>query len=524
MSVERCKGKTLGNGGYGIVYAATGLIDGETTRVAIKRNLADMDVDGAQNLRELAVLNDFSSRKDAFPYVARLTNIHFNGLPFDAISPAKKHRTSDIEVKDDTIHFEFPQSDGDLRAVFRKNYSPLEMKSIIYQMVLGMRYTHVSGIVHRDIKPMNFLVYTNEKHSLPGPLIRLTDFGLSYYINAEGQPNTPSGIMTWTHRPPEVCLRDKQYNSNIDCWSLGSTIIQICSRGRNFIESSKSYRRRNGGKESNFLSLICIVEAYPFKFGRENRDYILNHPGFTKFSAERQEQLRTALDTRRKQQFTPRYFDDTPAFKNLVRRMLRINPADRITSEELLTDPFFDEFRGYANFDKFMVPIKSRIFTMQGSKRETLLETFTKLNYLKSGSSTRHFVHLHEFCSRYMLKKSISKESKDEYGETFIMAAYYMLDKFFNVCSENNPEISLSERNSELMINSDDIIDHERKILLECCGAVYQRTIYEDRPDASIEEIWEFIWGHTVSNQLYSTYLEEFDDFVAFKKETQSTQ
>lgn len=112
-------------------------------------------------------------------------------------------------------------------------------KTVFRQMVLAVKYLHDQGITHRDLKvcfiwffnlflllnlillyfqPENVLLGNTE---LGSTLVKLTDFGLSKFVNEESFMRTMCGTPLYV--APEVLLAEgkKSYSSQVDIWSLG---------------------------------------------------------------------------------------------------------------------------------------------------------------------------------------------------------------------------------------------------------------------------------------------------------------
>jgi len=57
------------------------------------------------------------------------------------------------------------------------------IKEIIKQILNGISYIHLEGILHRDLKPENVLINYDKQESvgklLNLPIVKLTDFGLA---------------------------------------------------------------------------------------------------------------------------------------------------------------------------------------------------------------------------------------------------------------------------------------------------------------------------------------------------------
>jgi len=87
-----------------------------------------------------------------------------------------------------------------------------ESKVKIVQILQAVQYFHSKGISHRDLKPENILLdqFGN---------IKISDFGLSRYVDAYGLASTPCGSPCYAS--PE-CLSGKDYDARkSDVWSCG---------------------------------------------------------------------------------------------------------------------------------------------------------------------------------------------------------------------------------------------------------------------------------------------------------------
>ncbi|KAI3708522.1 hypothetical protein L2E82_37723 [Cichorium intybus] len=109
------------------------------------------------------------------------------------------------------------------------NYSEKIAAQIISSIMKVVYSLHFMGVMHRDLKPENFLL---SKRGIFGFLpcyadytkLKAIDFGLSAYID-EGEPNQEK-VGTAFYVAPEV-LRRQGYGKEVDIWSAGVILYML---------------------------------------------------------------------------------------------------------------------------------------------------------------------------------------------------------------------------------------------------------------------------------------------------------
>jgi len=144
---------------------------------------------------------------------------------------------------------------------------------MVYSMLCSLNFIHSANVMHRDIKPQNFLLKED------GSVV-LCDFGYARAMPAqdlqvpkdkkmiseklkqtksvrESRPRaiSPHVVTRW-YRPPEVILLEKDYNNSVDIWSSACVISEIlaCSKEYQRIGFIKKRRQMFRGKSCYPLS------------------------------------------------------------------------------------------------------------------------------------------------------------------------------------------------------------------------------------------------------------------------------
>ncbi|ELP90368.1 protein kinase domain containing protein, partial [Entamoeba invadens IP1] len=193
--------KKLGEGSFGIVY----LGDFRGDKVAIKRLKEGCETQSKvkEFEKEVAMLDKFRCE-----YI-----VHFYGAVF---IPSRICMVT-----------EFAQF-GSLNDFMKKRKEQAPQNAIIVKFMLdmakGISYLHHNGIVHRDIKPDNLLVFSLEMNEKVNA--KMTDFGSARNINMMMTNMTfTKGIGTPKYMSPEVLNKEK-YKMPSDIFSFAITMYE----------------------------------------------------------------------------------------------------------------------------------------------------------------------------------------------------------------------------------------------------------------------------------------------------------
>ena len=95
---------------------------------------------------------------------------------------------------------------------------------ICHDVSLAVAYLHSNDIIHRDLSSNNVLI-------IAGKRAKVTDFGMSK-LSGTTSTMTPLTMCpgTLAYMPPEALREPPKYEKELDCFSEGVLMIQVCTR------------------------------------------------------------------------------------------------------------------------------------------------------------------------------------------------------------------------------------------------------------------------------------------------------
>ena len=205
----------------------------------------------------------------------------------------------------------FEYAEGDLEEVIKDRSLVLsagDVKAYMQQVLAALAHCHARWVVHRDVKPNNFLVAADGG-------LRLADFGLARLYASPERPYTNQVFARW-YRAPELFFGSTCYGPGVDVWAAGCVFAELLTRRPWFAAES----------DVEVLTKVFMALGTP---ADEEWAGLRHMPGFVEFQATPAPPLRSLF---------PAAGDDA---LDLLARLAALDPRRRISAADALRHRYF---------------------------------------------------------------------------------------------------------------------------------------------------------------------------------------
>ena len=232
----------------------------------------------------------------------------------------------------DKVYMVMEMMEHDLKAALgamRGALSQAEVKCLLQQLLAGVAHLHARWVIHRDLKPSNLLLDN------AGRLV-ICDFGMA---RSYGQPlrSYTQPVVTLWYRAPELLLGATHYGPPVDVFACGAIFAELLTRRPLF--------RTASGAEGEMLGLVFALLGTPTEESWPGWASLPAAQGL-RFKPRPPASLRGALGLAGGAGggfgggATTAISD---AGLDLLRGMLTLDPAQRISAAEALSHRWFAE-------------------------------------------------------------------------------------------------------------------------------------------------------------------------------------
>ncbi|KAI6176157.1 Mitogen-activated protein kinase [Aphelenchoides bicaudatus] len=337
----------VGEGAYGLVVSALDTVTKQ--RVAIKKmSPFEHQTFCQRTLREIKILSRFKHEN-----IINIISI--------LIAPTIE------QIKD--IYIVQTLMDTDLYKLLKtQKLSNDHICYFGYQILRGLKYIHSANVIHRDLKPSNIVVNSDCD-------LKICDFGLARIVDLE---HDHTGFLTeyvatrWYRAPGialkvtkvrlaclEIMLNSKGYSKSIDLWSVGCILGEMLNNRPLF-----------PGK--HYLDQLNLILGVVGSQSQTDLEFIVN---------EKARAYLMSLAATPKTPWKRMYPNGDPRGLDLLDKLLTFNPNQRITVEQALAHPFFEQY-----YDPNDEPICDNPFTFDVELDNLPKETLKKMIFDESHS------------------------------------------------------------------------------------------------------------------------------------------
>jgi len=222
--------------------------------------------------------------------------------------------------------------------IFKRKVKQVDqVRQICVQLVRCIAYLHSKKIVHLDLKPENIAFKSSNPDDMT---IKLLDFGLA----KQRSFRKVTGFRgTREYMSPEIALR-LGYTEAADMWAIGTMIFEMTFAKVPFPEKENHNKQKCNQKLKNL-------------FGHVDADLSSEHT------------------------------------RDLITQLLKYDPGERLTANEALLHPFFDEHTTYS--DKNMIA-NFELFARRGQLQKALLPVMQKHANQKKNFLRENLLAMHK--------------------------------------------------------------------------------------------------------------------------------
>ena len=364
----------IGHGSFGKVYKSIYQTkEGNIIDVAVKKiNIRNSEAFPLSAIREITILKNYHH-----PNIVKFIDTF--------IEKPKQNKRGNV-----SLVYEYAQHD--LGSLIKENidFDLNCIKSIMFQLLNGVKYIHDNFILHRDIKPANILI-TNKGE------VKLADFGLSrFYEKRKNRWKAyTNSVETLWYRAPELLLSECYYKTSVDMWSVGCVMAELFIKQPIF-------------KEQNIFNQIKKILSL---IGRPSEDelsryYRINEGGnlelFDKILPEKGEysDFESTLEN----------LDKTGLLKkgslsmDLIKGLLTFNINKRLSADKALKHEFFQGINSERAFNVLNKKFQEDVFKNKEFHGENIIYVKKKdeiiINKEKINNNNEH-----RFCSELPKRK-----------------------------------------------------------------------------------------------------------------------
>jgi serine/threonine-protein kinase SRPK3 len=249
--------------------------------------------------------------------------------------------------------------------------TPKHTRRVTHQVLDAAAFLHdTARIVHTDIKPENVLVHPKDAAeaatwaafaktadavpSIPIFDVKLVDLGSAFFVDKQ----VANDIQTREYRCPEAILGVWPFTPAADVWSIGCLVFELLTGELLFdppsplpeeagdddhVYDQSALRARSGSKDiSHVAQIVELLGPLPDRVVRAGRrsDQLLTPSGGPRMPGGPTDGQHSLLERVLLENFVLPSGADPAGACALMRRLLALDPSERISAADALDDPW----------------------------------------------------------------------------------------------------------------------------------------------------------------------------------------
>jgi len=222
----------------------------------------------------------------------------------------------DPQSKTPSLVFEFVDN-TDFKVLY-PTLSDLEIRYYILELLKALQFAHSNGIMHRDVKPHNVMI-DHERRKL-----RLIDWGLAEFYHPDQDYNVR--VASRYFKGPELLVDMQDYDYSLDMWSLGCMFAGLIFKKEPFFHGHDNQDQLvRIAKVLGTDELYAYLDKYGLTIDAHFQSLIGRHT---------RKPWKKFISTDNKAIAGPEAID-------FLDKLLRYDPAERLTAQEAMDHPYF---------------------------------------------------------------------------------------------------------------------------------------------------------------------------------------
>jgi casein kinase II subunit alpha len=196
--------------------------------------------------------------------------------------------------------------------------SDYDVRYYIHELLKALHYAHSNGIMHRDVKPQNIMIDHRQRK------LHLIDWGLAEFYHSDQEYNVR--VASRYFKGPELLVDMQDYDYGLDMWSVGCLFAALIFRKDPFFHGQNN--------EDQLVKIACVLGTDSLWTFLKKYGLAIDAALFTALGKHQCKKWDKFVNASNKHVAVPEALD-------FLDKLLKYDPADRITAEEAMAHPYF---------------------------------------------------------------------------------------------------------------------------------------------------------------------------------------